>query len=351
MAKYLVEVQFTNRRANCAIGTRNSSYFRSNGRQDSFTFKNNGFTIEAERSANYSDGSILNRSQNSLNEQIMKGLMVYYALSPDFPKLKSISILRKRQQRVGDFEYTETTGFKQPLVPRVARYLHLSHADINEMFEETDKGIALRTALSYWLKGINSHDIYFKFDRYWKAFDRLLLYQGNTMRESVGIPAMKSLIRINAGLFTNSVDLTNTFSDSYIRNFSWNKLIYKSSKRYTIPTEISRRAMEYTDYRAIKLFQSLVYGPKVQSALKGAGLWNNVITHFAANTATVCEIDVVLLLSLSYTYYLRCRLFHGEVPDSTFKLKPTDEDWEIEELGKLLEIVVFELLEHNHILR
>lgn len=39
------------------------------------------------------------------------------------------------------------------------------------------------------------------------------------------------------------------------------------------------------------------------------------------------------------------------VPDSTFKLKPTDEDWEIEELGKLLEIVVFELLEHNHIFR
>ena len=51
------------------------------------------------------------------------------------------------------------------------------------------------------------------------------------------------------------------------------------------------------------------------------------------------------------TYYLRCKLFHGEVPDSTFKLKPTDEDWEIEELGKLLEIVVFELLEHNHIFR
>ena len=50
-------------------------------------------------------------------------------------------------------------------------------------------------------------------------------------------------------------------------------------------------------------------------------------------------------------YYLRCKLFHGEVPDSTFKLKPTDEDWEIEELGKLLEIVVFELLEHNHIFR
>lgn len=41
----------------------------------------------------------------------------------------------------------------------------------------------------------------------------------------------------------------------------------------------------------------------------------------------------------------------AKFPIVRLKLKPTDEDWEIEELGKLLEIVVFELLEHNHIFR
>lgn len=112
MAKYYVEVIFTNRRPNCAIGIRNSSYFRSKGRQDTFTFRNNGFTIEAERSCSYSDGSILNSSQNSLNGQILKGLLVYYALASDFPKLKNISILRKRQRIFGDFVYTETLEFQ-----------------------------------------------------------------------------------------------------------------------------------------------------------------------------------------------------------------------------------------------
>lgn len=351
MAKYYVEVIFTNRRPNCAIGIRNSSYFRSNGRQDTFTFRNNGFTIEAERSCSYSDGSILNSSQNSLNGQILKGLLVYYALASDFPKLKNISILRKRQRIFGDFVYTETLEFQQPLTPGIVRNLHLSQADVNEILEETDKGIAVRTALSYWLKGVNSQDRYFKFDRYWKAFDRLLLHQGNTTRERDGIQAMKALIRGNAGLFVKSTAMTNTASDGYIRKFSWNKLLYKCSKRYTKPEDICRRATEYSDSRAIRSFQSLVYGPKVQTALSSAGLWTNVVNHFAANTATICDIDIVLLLLLSYTYYLRCKLFHGEVPDSTFKLKPTDEDWEIEELGKLLEIVVFELLEHNHIFR
>lgn len=194
MAKYYVEVIFMNRRPNCAIGIRNSSYFRSNGRQDTFTFRNNGFKIEAERSCSYSDGSILNSSQNSLNGQILKGLLVYYALASDFPKLKNISILRKRQRRFGDFVYTETFEFQQPLTPGIVRNLHLSQADVNEILEETDKGIAVRTALSYWLKGVNSQDRYFKFDRYWKAFDRLLLHQGNTTRERDGIQAMKALI-------------------------------------------------------------------------------------------------------------------------------------------------------------
>lgn len=44
-------------------------------------------------------------------------------------------------------------------------------------------------------------------------------------------------------------------------------------------------------------------------------------------------------------------MFHGETPDSTFKLKSTNEDREIEELVKLLELVTFELLENNKILR
>jgi hypothetical protein len=324
MAKYYVEVIFMNRRPNCAIGIRNSSYFRSNGRQDTFTFRNNGFTIEAERSCSYSDGSILNCSQNSLNGQILKGLLVYYALASDFPKLKNISILRKRQRRFGDFVYTETLEFQQPLTPGIVRNLHLSQADVNEILEETDKGIAVRTALSYWLKGVNSQDRYFKFDRYWKAFDRLLLHQGNTTRECDGIQAMKALIRGNAGLFVKSTAMTNTASDGYIRKFSWNKLLYKCSKRYTKPKDICRRATEYSDSRAIRLFQSLVYGPKVQTALSSAGLWTDVVNHFTANTATICDIDIVLLLSLSYTYYLRCKLFHGEVPDSTFKLRIGD---------------------------
>ncbi len=88
---------------------------------------------------------------------------------------------------------------------------------------------------------------------------------------------------------------------------------------YTKLGEISRRVLEYTDARVIRLYQkSLLSGSKIQTALTNAGLMATINTHFANNATTNQDIDIVLLMSLSYTYYIRCKLFHGEVPDSTF---------------------------------
>lgn len=350
MAKYIVTVLFTNSRSCCAMGVRQSPYFKSQGRVDEFTFKKNGFVLVAERSAVYADGSILTNSQNSLGKQILKGLLVYYALSPDFPKLKSIEIIRKRLSRQGDFVYLETSNFYQPLKPRVQRNFHLSAANIDVCLEESEKGEAVRIALSYWLKAINSGDDYFKFDRLWRAYDRLLLYQGNSNKEIDGIRAIKALIKANAALFQESISLTSTYTYDYIRKFRWNKLLYSKSKKYNNVGEIVRLAKEYTDKRAICLYKNLVAGPKVSVALS-PDQTNDVQAHFTAHNATVNEIDIVQLMSLTYTYYIRCKMFHGEVSESTFKLKQTDEDWEIHELVQLLEKVVYELLNNNNILR
>ncbi len=348
---YIVEIAFVGRRSTCAIGTKMSEYLMSGGKMDTFEFKKNGFTITAERSAIYADGSILSSDRNGLYGQVMKGLLVYYALSSDFPKIKSICIVRKRKKPYSDVMYSETVGFRQPMIPSKNRRLTFSTANIDEILNETPKGYAVRTAMTYWLKAANSTDLYFRFDRYWKAYDRLLLYEGNGANQKNSIIDIKNKISVNEVLFVKSKALINTYSDAYIRSFSWNHLLYSKSKKYTVPQEISRRAMEYTDSRAIRLYKHLLDGEKIDAALVLAGLRAIVDAHFVANATTRKDIDIVVLMSLSYTYYVRCRMFHGETPDSTFKLKDTNEDREIEELVKLLELVTFELLENSHILR
>lgn len=348
---YIIEVKFVNFRDECAIGTQTSGYLMSNGRTDTFDFKRNGFTITAERSTIYVDGTILSSDRNGLYGQVLKGLLVYYVLSNDYPKVKSISIVRKRKNPYTDITYSETSSFSQPLTPALPKPLVFTNANINVLLEETEKGAAVRIAMTYWLKANNSIDPYLKFDRYWKAYDRLLLYEGNTTTQRTAIPIIKATITANENVFVLSKALTNTYSDAYIRSFSWNHLLSSKSMSYTKLGEISRRVLEYTDARVIRLYQNLLSGSKIQTALTNAGLMATINTHFANNATTNQDIDIVLLMSLSYTYYIRCKLFHGEVPDSTFKLQKTNEDREIDELNKLLELVVFELLEHNNILR
>lgn len=348
---YNVEVIFKGKRSACAIGTKKSGYLMSGGKTATFEFKKEGFIITAERSSIYTDGNILSSYRNGLYGQLIKGLLVYYALSPDFPRIKSISIIRKRKKPYGDVTYSETAGFRQPITPHKNRALAFSLADIDELLNETPKGYAVRAAMTYWLKAANSTDLYFRFDRYWRAYDRLLLYEGNGANQKDSIVEIKKKISANEALFIKSKALINTYSDAYIRSFSWNHLLYSRSKKYKLPQEIARRAMEYIDSRSIRLYKHLLNGKKINAALVTAKLRANVDAHFAANVTTKKDIDVVLLMSLSYTYYIRCRMFHGETPDSTFKLKSTNEDREIEELVKLLELVTFELLENNKILR
>lgn len=351
-ANYFVEVTFikSRNRTHYIVGDKFSRYPFCHGNVDTFTFIRKGFSLLARRSGVYADGTILNNDRNGLYQQIIKGLLVYYALSDDFPILKSITIKRIKS-RTADYVYKETSTFQQPLRPGVPKkyYMPISFAD--EILQETERAQALRIALTYWLKAMNSSDLHFKFDRFWRAYDRLLLYEGNTTRESVGIPCIKNVISDNSALFPISIGITNTYSAIELRSFQWNALFANKTIGYTKINELVRRLTEYSDYRIVSLFRGISNGKKIHHALSNSGNLPIVNNHFAVNAATINDIDLVLLLSLTYTYYIRCRLFHGEVIDSTFKLKITREDYEVEKLVLLLESVIYELLSNWRILR
>lgn len=351
-ANYFVEVTFikNRNRTNYIVGAKISEYPFCQGNVDSFTFSKKGFTLSARRSSIYADGTILNNERNGLYQQIIKGLLVYYALSNDFPILKSITIKRVKS-RTADYVYSETHNFMQPLKPGVRRLFYLPTPFADEILQETNKAQALRIALTYWLKAMNSSNSYFRFDRLWKAYDRLLLYEGNTTQERVGIPSMKNVISNNSRLFPLSIGITNAYSSNELRSFQWNALFANKTIGYTKINELVRRLTEYSDYRIISLFRGISNGRKIQLALSASGNLPIVNHHFAVNSTTHNDIDLVLLLSLTYTYYIRCRLFHGEVIDSTFKLQKTREDYEVEKMSVLLETVLFELFSNCMILR
>ena len=351
-AEYIVEVVFikSRLRTNYLVGTKTSVYPFNHGNLDTFVFSKKGFTLSARRSSAYLDGTILSNDKNSLYQQIVKGLLVYYALADDFPILKNI-IIKRKKSRTDDFVYSDTHNFQQPIKPGVPRKFYLPTSFADELLQETIRSQALRIAFTYWLKAMNSNDSYFRFDRLWKAYDRLLLYEGNTTREMDGFPAIKQVITNNSTCFPLSISITNSYSQSDLRSFQWNTLLASKTIGYTKVSLLVRKLTEFTDHRFIDLFQGISKGRKIQQVLVNNGLLAQVNSHYLANSTTVNDIDIVLLLSLSYTYFIRCRLFHGEVIDSTFKLKSTREDFEIGKMSELLETVLYELFCNCNILR
>lgn len=113
---YHIKIDFDKKRSECKVGNIYSKYMSGKNHQDSFHFFSDFFTLIASRSKTFTDGTILSNSTNSINNQLLKGLLFYYSLAKDFPCIKKVSIIRKRTKSK-DFDYTECkTGIIQPII-------------------------------------------------------------------------------------------------------------------------------------------------------------------------------------------------------------------------------------------
>lgn len=77
------------------------------------------------------------------------------------------------------------------------------------------------------------------------------------------------------------------------------------------------------------------------------GIKNWLMNHYN----NVNDIEIITIICIKYAYFLRNQYFHGEIPESTFKVKTSYEDREREIINQLLECLIYELISHNSILR
>ncbi len=96
---YHIKISFDKKRTECSVGNIYAKYMSGKENQDSFHFLSDSFTIIASRSKTFDDGTILSNNINSINSQILKGLLYYYSLANDFPIIKDVSIIRKRAKK------------------------------------------------------------------------------------------------------------------------------------------------------------------------------------------------------------------------------------------------------------
>lgn len=89
--------------------------------------------------------------------------------------------------------------------------------------------------------------------------------------------------------------------------------------------------------------------PYRKDFLSRANLLNDVTEH-TTQAHIQRDEELIALLSLKYAYFVRNKMFHGEIPDSTFKIQDDFIDKEIDILNNILSTLNFEIF-NNDILR
>ena len=345
---YHIRLNFDRRRPECSQGNKYSEYIGGGTYQDSFHFLQDHFEIIAQRGNIYPDGSILGNDQNSLYNQILKGLLYYYGLAADFPKIKSISIIRKQAHRA-DVVYGESSVFSQPIDDNRPKPYVFIPADLDVIFNPTMKASAIRVALSYWLKAVSSNSEFYRFEHLWRAFNRIFLFEGDTVKDFDGLRAIRGVIINYRGSFGQTVGLTNGIPQLQLESLRWRKMILHDYNTVSKAGALRDFIFRYSDNRIMRaLYNIITVRESYLNLLPGA--WTAVQSHLSDLSHTE-DIELVAILAVKYSYFVRNIMFHSEIPDSTFKVKKTSEDMELELLSNILESLIFELIKAAPLLR
>ena len=355
---YVIKVEFNRRIPECRYKDVHAKYIGCKGNTDLFHFTQKWFTITADRQHKYVDGTILTSSTNTLNSQLLKGLLFCYGLASDLPSIHNISIdLYSKGKLI--HSYQECKDFVQPLISNGHKNYRFSPQQLELIFDSTLKASAIRIALSYWLKAVDTNSSYQRFDCLWRSFGRIYLYNGNTKSDTTGQIKIRVLLINNIANFPTSISLAKQISLAEVESFRWRKLILHEYKTMNKMPALKAFIERYTDGRIMKAMEDGIsvrvnYLLNYEKNNVKCDLWNPPIgiknwlmNHFN----DVNDIEIITIICIKYAYFLRNQYFHGEIPENTFKVKTSNEDNELEIINQLLECLIYELILHNKILR
>ena len=350
---YHIKITFSKRNSLvCRIG--DVPYKNSGTFGDSFIFQPKEINIVASRSSIYDKDAILNNPSNSIYQQIAKALLYCYAINLSNLQLRSINIVRKtarKEEQVVTLLYDKKT---QPICGTITSPISFNDGDLSILLQEDDKAEKLRNILSHWLKGMSSTERYYKFERLWRTFEQLSFYSNRTdadNKEFNALRKMRSFLIANPQYFTNTEHLLSAMTYDDLRKFHWRELILnnypRGGKRGVYEGYKDYFILANTDNRIIKLLdETLVFRQNELNSYGFIGDIQNHITYYMQDQyLETNNTQLAALLCCKYAYFLRNKIFHGEVVDKTFSFIPNNnDDVLIDKLNTILGIITTELI-------
>lgn len=338
--KYFIEIKFSRVKVTKSLGKMQVPRYQGRGTDDVVSFAKNKITINAYRSNKYTTEQILSAT-NTLNQQIVKTIIMYYANALNFPKIKDI---------------------KCKLIMANSVYItHLSGDSVLQIFDynaerdswanfyhdslknEDDLGVAVRIAVSRWMLAINTtNNSYVRFNYLWTAFNALYSYYGGQGRECDKLTYIREQICNLPQYFSTSINKVSGYDAEKLRfDFRWKLMCINDIRNSAAP--LVNTILAYSDSRIIDLFKGLRREHQINQSINAHQRVQDV--DLKLNSAgVVSDIELVALISTKYAYYLRNVHQHGQVVPSAYKIQPTRVDKEFNMINDLLSHLIFEIL-------
>ncbi len=358
--KYSILITFVHPNPNlAALSPRPVGYNPT--KSDTFKFNKRSIRIIADRTNKLNDNTHdLYETANSINNQIQKAIEFYYITCPVLTRVSSIDI--RYRTKLTSYTYQHSNTFHQPLAYGKGGQNPwcLQPQSVENLLQFAGNGPAYRNAISYCLRSALEKDNFTKFSLLWRAFNALYSQNAGTPVDSKGLSQIEKIINQNY----NNLTLSNTKIFQYRREFRelrWSKFIQnkvtfdtRRYNKYTHKNGLGTRNFlthyfdgVINDYFDQLLTNNTSLANKI-SALKGTSL-HSIQLYQRANGLHngLRNIDILVIITKDYAYFLRNTLFHGTVDEPSFTLGTTQEQKELGMAKVWLENLIKDLLNNR----
>lgn len=342
--EYKIKISFSSAFKECTKLKFKTPYPKGNRKTDEICFSPKMIDIRAHRSRKCTAESIMFNCNNSINAQITKALLFYYAVSSKIPQIDKIQIAcfpNKEDEQ--NTIYTSPEEVLQPLMC-VASTTKMSVRPIRQiLFNEDERGKSLRIVMSYWLKAQSCEDVGIRFDYLWRAFNRIYQYHHNGGTEFDCLCDIRQFLLNNYQLFPKTIYNAVNIS-ALSTTFRWNKMITNNYPTISNTDAFADMIKRYTDSRIMNLFQERL--SIREEYLRTMNRYQDVLNHISSNLHTKNDIELVVLLCVKYGYYVRNKSFHGETLATTFRIGKDSVYKEFDALNNVFTSLICEFIEH-----
>lgn len=344
------------RHGNVAQGmTADSIYHVNPEKRDHMEFRSSLIRITCERSKAFDADAILTNNSNTIFRQIMKLMLFYGALNRQNGKINKLLITRgvKNIIQLAEVEYTDKN---QPVAWQNISFVRpFNSADLADNLFAGNYGDKLSTILSHWLVGLSSKDRYKKFESLWRAFEQLCDHHNRAManrKEFDNLRKMRTLMEGHHEYFPETDAFMGLKDYAWLRAFQWKQLIYNNYPLTATKMGVwegyrDNFVLRNKDSRIIQLLKdTLVYRA---DKLHKVGVKPAIDAHIAQYTAQPItdNIQLAAFLCCKLAYFVRNKMFHGEVYERNFRFYNTlSDDIQLDEINSVLEVLTYELIEH-----